>query len=100
MRPVGVPVNSIEIGQPSAQPRIERPSASPEEFTESLKSAVSKLDETQAAGDQEAAKLAGGEGNLHETMLALEKADIAMRVAVKVRNKVVDAYNEVMRMSV
>jgi flagellar hook-basal body complex protein FliE len=32
--------------------------------------------------------------------IALEKADIAMRVATKVRNKVVDAYHEIMRMSV
>ena len=44
--------------------------------------------------------LAGGEGNLHETMLALEKADVSMRVAMKVRNKILDAYNEVMRMPV
>jgi flagellar hook-basal body complex protein FliE len=33
-------------------------------------------------------------------MLALEKADVAMKVAMKVRNKFLDAYNEVMRMPV
>ena len=32
--------------------------------------------------------------------VGLEKADVAMKVAMKVRNKILDAYNEVMRMSV
>jgi len=32
--------------------------------------------------------------------LALEKADVAMRLAVKVRNKLLDAYNEIMKMGV
>jgi flagellar hook-basal body complex protein FliE len=99
MNPVGVPVTSIELPGQRA-PRVERPAANPEEFTKSLQAAVEKLDATQLEGDAEASKLAGGAGNLHETMLALEKADVAMRVAVKVRNKVIDAYNEVMRMSV
>ncbi len=65
-----------------------------------LTEAVAKVDALQNAADVEAQKMAHGEGNLHELSLSLEKADIAMRVAVKVRNKLVDAYNEVMRMSV
>lgn len=69
-------------------------------FGQTLKSAIEKVDGMQVEADTEAQKLAGGAGNLHETMLALEKADVAMRVAMKVRNKILDAYNEVMRMPV
>jgi flagellar hook-basal body complex protein FliE len=69
-------------------------------FGATLKSAIEKVDAMQTEADAEASKLAGGEGNLHETMLALEKADVSMRVAMKVRNKILDAYNEVMRMPV
>jgi flagellar hook-basal body complex protein FliE len=65
-----------------------------------LKDAVARVDELQLQADTESQKLANGEGNLHETMLALEKADVAMKVALKVRNKILDAYNEVMRMPV
>ena len=54
----------------------------------------------QQQADQQATAVANGDGNLHELSLSLEKADIAMRTAVKARNKLVDAYNEVMRMSV
>ncbi len=81
---------------------VEKPEAagSGEGFGAALKDAVSKVDDLQVQADAQSHALAGGEGNLHETMLALEKADVAMRVAMKVRNKIIDAYNEVMRMSV
>jgi flagellar hook-basal body complex protein FliE len=69
-------------------------------FGQALASAVQKVDQAQVDADGQAQRLGGGEGNLHETMLALEKADVAMRLAMKVRTKLVDAYNEVMRMSV
>jgi flagellar hook-basal body complex protein FliE len=69
-------------------------------FAKELGAAIGSLDAQQISADQEAAKLAMGAGNLHETALALEKADIAMRLATKVRNKLVDAYQEIMRMSI
>jgi flagellar hook-basal body complex protein FliE len=65
-----------------------------------MSEALAKVDSLQTEADAEATKAARGDGNLHELSLSLEKADVAMRVAVKVRNKLVDAYNEVMRMSV
>tara|TARA_B100000929_G_scaffold247557_1_gene206323 strand:+ start:176 stop:478 length:303 start_codon:yes stop_codon:yes gene_type:complete len=38
--------------------------------------------------------------DIHGTMLALEKADLSMRLMLQVRNKLVNAYEEVMRMQV
>ena len=38
--------------------------------------------------------------DIHGTMLALEKADLSMRLMLQVRNKLVSAYEEVMRMQV
>jgi flagellar hook-basal body complex protein FliE len=69
-------------------------------FADTVKDAVKALEATQVEADQEAAALGAGAGNLHEAALALEKADVAMRLGVKVRNKVVEAYQDVMRMSV
>jgi flagellar hook-basal body complex protein FliE len=79
--------------------RAERP-AGGASFADALGKAIASADALQVAGDGEVQKLAYGGGNLHETSLALEKADTAMRVLMKVRNKVVDAYQEIMRMSV
>ena len=67
-------------------------------FGEAMTNALSGLESSQQGADAQANALANGAGNLHETALALEKADVAMRLAVRVRNKLVDAYNEVMRM--
>ncbi len=69
-------------------------------FADVLGKAVGKVDGLQLQADGEAEKLALGGGNLHETALALEKADVAMRLLTRVRNKVVEAYQEVMRMNV
>ncbi len=69
-------------------------------FAQALGEAIGKAEALQQGADAEATKAALGAGNLHETALALEKADVAMRMLVKVRNKIVDAYQEVMRMTV
>jgi flagellar hook-basal body complex protein FliE len=69
-------------------------------FAQALGEAIAKVDALQTGADAEATRSALGAGNLHETALALEKADVSMRVLTKIRNKIVDAYQEVMRMNV
>ncbi len=69
-------------------------------FADALGQALGAVEKLQVDGDRSAEQVAMGAGNLHETALALEKADTAMRVAIKVRNKLVDAYQEIMRMSI
>jgi len=69
-------------------------------FAETLGGALQKVDEMQMSADAQAEKVAMGGGNLHEMSLALEKADVSMRLAMKVRNKLVEAYQEIMRMGV
>jgi flagellar hook-basal body complex protein FliE len=89
-----LPDDPADVGQAQATP------AEAADFSGKLGEAIAKVDAMQVDADENAKKLGAGEGNLHETMLALEKADVAMRVAMKVRNKILDAYNEVMRMPV
>lgn len=53
--------------------------------------------------DADAAVRAFGLGqapSVHDTIIAMEKADVSLRLTTKVRNKVVDAYHEIMRMQV
>jgi flagellar hook-basal body complex protein FliE len=69
-------------------------------FADALGQALQSVDKMQVDADRDAQAVALGGGNLHETALALEKADVAMKLAVKVRNKLVEAYQDVMRMSV
>jgi flagellar hook-basal body complex protein FliE len=69
-------------------------------FADTLGQAIQSVDKLQLQADDQATQVANGGGNLHEMSLALEKADVAMRLAVKVRNKLLDAYNEIMKMGV
>ncbi len=60
---------------------------------------VADTNAQQLAADQSVELLATGQSDsVHETMLALAKADLSMRLFMEVRNKVIDAYQEVMRM--
>jgi flagellar hook-basal body complex protein FliE len=108
-----IPVNTVELGtsvettSPAAEARrsaeagrVGEVGAPSPDFGATLASAIQGVDQLQLAADHEAEKAAMGAGNLHELSLSLEKADVAMRVATKVRNKVVEAYHEIMRMSV
>ena len=70
------------------------------DFANDLTDYIDRIDQLQIEADIEASKLAHGDGNLHETAIAFEKADVALRLAMKIRNKAVDAYQEVMRMPV
>jgi flagellar hook-basal body complex protein FliE len=69
-------------------------------FSDALGQALGQVDALQKEADVQSAAVANGQGNLHEVALALEKADIGMRLAAKVRNKLLEAYQEVMRMPV
>src|ERR1043165_4756843 len=88
------------VGSAGGAREIARPGDAGGSFTEALGNAIEKVDGVQLGADAQADKVAMGGGNLHEMSLALEKADVSMRLAMKVRSKIVDAYQEIMRMGV
>ncbi len=59
------------------------------------------LDDTNTAqlnGDKAITELQSGKAeNLHEVMIAMEKADLSMRTMMQIRNKAKTAYDEMMR---
>jgi flagellar hook-basal body complex protein FliE len=99
MKPVAGPIEASVIEAPRRSTGAE-PLTGGKDFGAELAQALHGVERAQVEADFESAKAAMGGGNLHELSISLEKADIAMRVATKVRNKVVDAYHEIMRMSV
>lgn len=70
-------------------------------FGQTLDTALGNLSQMQINSDQAMQKLAAGENvDLHQVMIATEQTDIAFRVALSLRDKLVEAYQEVMRMQV
>ena len=70
-------------------------------FSEILSESIGEVNNLQKEADKAIQRLITGESkNIHETVLAVEKADIAFRTMNQIRMKVIDAYKEVMKMQV
>ena len=70
-------------------------------FADTLTESLDKVNDLQKQADKAIEDFATGQTrNIHETMIAVNKADIAFRLTMQVRNKIVEAYQEVMRTQV
>jgi flagellar hook-basal body complex protein FliE len=90
----------IEINPAAAKPHA--PVAEPaKSFKDVLTEAVGEVQRLQNEADSTVKKLVSGEMNdITDAMVAVEKADIAFQSMTAVRNKIVVAYEEIMRMQV
>lgn len=69
------------------------------DFAEILKEAFDKVNQVQKNAEQMASDFALGKiSNIHEVIIEAEKATIALRLTTEVRNRIVEAYREIMRM--
>ena len=70
-------------------------------FADTLAQSLDKVNTLQKEADIAIQDFATGDTrNIHETMIAVSKADVAFRLTMQVRNKMVEAYQEVMRLQV
>ena len=72
-----------------------------ESFGEALSGAIGKVSELRSEAGQAIHELTTGKNkDIHQTMIAMEKASVSFKLMMQVRNKVITAYQEVMRMPV
>lgn len=69
-------------------------------FGDTLKNLVGNVEATSDAANDAVSKMIDGTGDVHEAMIALQKADVMLQMTVQIRNKLVQAYQDVMRMPV
>lgn len=90
----------IAAGKPDAG----KPAAKAEggdSFYSVLKDSIDQVNGLQQEADKMMEGLAKGETkNIHETMIAIEKANVSFNMMLQVRNKLLSAYEEVMRMQI
>lgn len=71
------------------------------EFMETLKTAMGEVNKLHAEADKAVNELSTGENtDIHNTMIALEKAEVSFQIMMQVRNKIISAYETIMRMNV
>lgn len=91
----------LQSQTPIPSGRAVKPRGTQESFAKVLQHSIQEVNQLQHAADRSIEQLiAGRSKNLHETMIAMEKADISFRLMMEVRNKIIEAYHEVMRMQV
>lgn len=70
-------------------------------FLDVMKDAFEEVNRHQSEADRSIKEMVSGRNkNIHETLLAVERADSSLKLMMQVRNKVLDAYREIMRMQV
>ncbi len=85
--------------------KMEMPDAGKAEpktsFMDHLKRAIEEVNTDQVTADKKATDLANGKDtNIHDTMLSASEAELGFNMMVQVRNKALQAYQEIMRMPV
>ena len=70
-------------------------------FVDSLKQAISKANDIQLeANHATEALMTGQTQNIHQTMVALQEADVSFQLMMQIRNKILSAYDEIQRMQI
>ncbi|MDQ2841041.1 MAG: flagellar hook-basal body complex protein FliE [Acidobacteriota bacterium] len=88
-------LGSITTGSVSSVPSIGGKSG---EFGSALKSAIQHVDGYQQEANQSIQQFLQGNGELHNVALATQRAEMAFDLGMQVRNKIVSAYQEIMKM--
>ena len=92
-------VNPISVRELQETP-LER-SAAPVSFSSVLGQFVGEISDKQAiAGETVNGLLAGSNVSLHQAMIAMEEASVSFQLMVEVRNKLLESYQELMRMQI
>jgi flagellar hook-basal body complex protein FliE len=102
---MSLPISSI-AGIPSIPAADQLTSAASQkgtgsgaDFGSALKSAIEGVDKYQQDANTAVQQFLKGNGELHNVALATQRAEMALDLGLQVRNKVVSAYQEIMKMS-
>jgi flagellar hook-basal body complex protein FliE len=100
--PKAIPFTELEKLSPGILPQpLDRSQPAGGSFENTIKSFVSEVSQKQAvAGEAVQGLISGQNVSLHQTMIAMEEASISFQLMVEVRNKLLESYQELMRMQV
>jgi flagellar hook-basal body complex protein FliE len=94
-------IRQPQIG-PAGSPGISQPGESKGAgFLETLQKSMDSVNADQLQADNAIKDIVAGKSkNIHETMLQIQKAELSLKTMMQVRNKILEAYKEIMRMQV
>jgi flagellar hook-basal body complex protein FliE len=69
-------------------------------FGDALNKLLAAVDSSAGEANAAVSNMAQGTGDVHEAMIALQRSEMTLQLTVQVRNKLVQAYQDVMRMAI
>jgi flagellar hook-basal body complex protein FliE len=101
LRDMQTQVQSGQINSNNAMAPQDQGASGSSSFMDHMMNAVGEVNKAQTVSDKISSDLASGKSdNIHDAMLSSAKAELDFNLMVQVRNKVLEAYQEVMRMQV
>ena len=92
-------LSSVSPIAPPSLDSISRSASEGSPFRKVLGSAIDQVELSRSDASQNVQRFLSGEGDdLHSTILSVQRADLEFEMAMQLRNKVVSAYQEIMRM--
>jgi flagellar hook-basal body complex protein FliE len=68
------------------------------DFKKALSQSIDEVNQLLAQADQSTQEMVLGKQDIHQAMIAMEQANISLRLMIQIRNKIIAAYEEIMRM--
>lgn len=91
-------INTISSLTNKSNATVAKSEASNGDFSKILKDSIEEINNSQVKGDKAMGDLATGEvKDLHQAAIAINKAEISMKMMLEVRNKALSAYKEIAR---
>ncbi|HXC68208.1 MAG TPA: flagellar hook-basal body complex protein FliE [Nitrospiraceae bacterium] len=98
IKAIAIPASSFVDNASAAQPSGAAQSGG---FMNQLQHAISKANDIQVQANQATEALMTGQTqNIHQTMVALQEADVSFQLMMQIRNKILTAYEEIQRMQI
>jgi flagellar hook-basal body complex protein FliE len=91
------PVSATAISLPQSSPGN---AGAGSRFTQALHRMLEGTEQASGEANQKVAAMLDGSGDVHDAMIALQRAEMSLEMTVQVRNKLMSAYQEIMRMPV
>jgi flagellar hook-basal body complex protein FliE len=88
---LSAPFEKMGTGQPISHDPIS-------DFKKALSQSIDEMNKLLALADQSTQEMILGKQDIHQAMIAMEQANINLRMMIQVRNKIMAAYDEIMRM--
>lgn len=102
IKQIEMELNKLQQKMGVNQPAADQQGADGQDFGKMLKDAITEVNELTNEADAAAQReiTDGSNQDLHQTMIAMQKAQVSFETMMQIRNKIMKAYEEIMRMSV